>query len=205
MFKKLKIFGREKTEIPEYVVQINNEIDLMKIVNGAIDSRLKHPIEYRNWIYAFWDESTNSPKKETSIQPTIFEMLKPYLKPYGIEIVKKSDEGIGELDFKCIYNRNSKIMKVHIEFKLAHSQDWKNGLTKQLPAYMDADETKYGIYLVFWFKDGFKDGMNFNEPKNITSIEIMQKELEKEAKKIENKIIEPIVIDVTKKKSASKR
>ena len=191
----------EEPENPEYAVQISNEKDLFEFVKEAVDSGLKHPIQHRNWIEAFWDETTNTPKKEISIQPTIIEILKPYLNPYGISIVKESDEGIGRLDFKCIYNNNSKIMKVHIEFKLAHSDKWKNGLTKQLSAYMDADKTKYGIYLVFWFGDGIK----FDKPKNIESIDILQEELDSEAKKIEDKIIEPIVIKVTKKKTASKR
>ncbi|CAD6492438.1 MAG: hypothetical protein CHKLHMKO_00273 [Candidatus Argoarchaeum ethanivorans] len=187
----------------------STEEELFKYIrDDVIYKYIKHDIEKRLENKEFWDYDWDKnkrigscPKHEIDISPTIQKLLRPYLKPKGISIVKESDEGIGDLDFKCIYNNNSEIMKVHIEYKNAHHEKLRKGLTTQLPAYMDADEAKYGIYLVFWFKDG----INFDKPQNIESIDILQEELDSEAEKIEDKIIEPIVIDVTKKKSASKR
>ena len=196
--KKIEEEKQKRARILE-IKNFTNEKDLFEHVIEIINEFLKHEIEKRNWIDAFWDK--NEPKNENRIQPTIRASLETLLNQSGISIVKESDEGIGDLDFKCIYNNNSEIMKVHIEYKNAHHEKLRKGLTTQLPAYMDADEAKYGIYLVFWFKDE----INFDKPKNIESIDILQEELDSEAKKIEDKIIEPIVIDVTKKKSASKR
>jgi hypothetical protein len=90
------------------------------------------------------------------------------------------------------------------ELKLAHNENLEHGLTKQLPAYVRANDSKSGIFLVMWFKD--EEKRFFNKPVNQNKSEMIEfiKEKIKEIKNEEGINIESILIDVSIKPSASK-
>ena len=56
-------------------------------------------------------------------------------------------------------------VNVCVEFKHAHNTDLKDGLLKQLPAYMRVKGCNFGLYCVMWFKDS-----NFTKPKKYDDI-----------------------------------
>lgn len=156
-------FGCKFSEIPlkQSIKEIINEEDLSKEIMDAIDS-IKHHIENRHWTDPFWDNS--NPKIETEIQPTLHVLFDIILDPFGITVVRETDEGVGNLDFRFIYTTKEKnAISVSAEFKLAHNMKIKHGLTIQLPAYLLANKSKSGIFVVMWFKD--ETGKHFKKPK----------------------------------------
>jgi hypothetical protein len=155
---------------------IETENDLLEVVLEALNGSLKHHVENRRWIDAFWDGARKvkyqgediivprQPKSETRIQPTLHVVLDIGLSPLGIQVIRESDEGIGSLDFRFLYtNKNGEALSVALEFKLAHHKKIKKGLISQLPAYLKAMNSRSGILSILWFKD--EKGKIFREPR----------------------------------------
>lgn len=146
--------------------QITNEEDLKSTIEVTIEKILKHHIEDRRWIEPFWDGDRKvehkgkkilvqrQPKSETNIQPTLHMIFDMVLSPLGIHVIRESDEGVGSLDFKFLYTTKvGTPLSVGVEFKLAHHNQVRKGISSQLPAYLRAIRSKSGIFVVMWFKD----------------------------------------------------
>jgi hypothetical protein len=196
-------------------VQISDERELKNVVLSVINDVLVFHIQDRHWIDAFWDSSRTykhagkeiripkAPKRETAIQPTLHVILEICLSPLGIHVVRESDEGVGTLDFRCLYTTNdSTPLSVGIEFKLAHHKELRKGIRSQLPAYLRAIRSKHGIFAVMWFKSG---PTIFNEPKRYDSADMCKWLIEEAtASSTENgQEIASIFIDASVRPSAS--
>lgn len=217
-FLKTKIIDVEKEIDSIKKPVIKTETELQDFVYTVITDFLKQRIEKRNWIEPFWNEKQRIiqkkesktiaikkiPKKEISIQPTLFIFLQLILNHFGIHIEKETDEGIGKLDFKCLYTTtDNECLSVSVEFKLAHNTGLKNGIKKQLPVYMDANKSKAGIFINMWFKD--HKAKHFDKPaatkeETIGMINNLCKQVSHD-KKIR---ILDVFIDASIKKTASK-
>ena len=194
---------------------INSETDLFNTVFNIIN-KMKNDLEYRRISDAFWNDKRKvtlngadhtipaEPKKEPKIQPTIERFLHLELNRLGIHIVREPDEGIGNLDFKFLFTTKTCIpLLVCSELKLAHNPRLEHGLTKQLPAYLRANDSKFGIFLVMWFKD--EGGKVFDKPTKQNKSQMIEFIDEKiiGIKNEDDFNIELILIDVSKKPSAS--
>lgn len=218
--------GFDKQKIEKSVVglanviskkQIEVEADLLDVVMAAISDVLVHNIEDRRWIDAFWDGERKIkhngeeilipriPKNETSIQPTLHVVLDMALSPSGIHVIRESDEGVGTLDYRCLYTtKNSHRISIGIEFKLAHHKEIRKGLRSQLPAYLKAIRSNSGIFSVMWFKD--QEEKYFKYPKGRLKDDTITW-LNSEAKAVSHKNNIQIIaslIDASIKPSASK-
>lgn len=155
----------------------STEVELHSLVLSAIDKVLVHHFETRRLIEPFWDgsrkiklnnqeiEIPRKPKHETEIQPTLHVFLQMALEPFGVHVIRESDEGSGSLDFRfSTTNAKSELISVAAEFKLAHHKEVKAGVTRQLPRYMDSIPCSHSVFILMWFKD--KNGKYFGEPKS---------------------------------------
>ncbi len=128
-----------------------------------------------NAFKSFWNIEYNGqkiisrkPKKEVELQPLIHCILSDILLINNIEVVPEYPTGAGSLDFLFIAQvQDIGMIKICIEFKLAHSQDLKHGLLNQLPAYMNASTAKYGAYCVLSFKGGWFDKPNIGNDRDL--------------------------------------
>ena len=127
-------FHIERQQTPEDLLAIS-----MEICNSY-----KSLIE-DNRLYRLLYNDDNTPKDETAAQLLFFTVAKGYCQQYDIDLNRESDPGIGKLDFKLSVGDKSKVI---IEMKLSTNKKIYHGYEKQLPAYMRAEETKYGIFLV---------------------------------------------------------
>ena len=101
-----------------------------------------------------------TPKRETEIHPTIHALLFDIAIAQNFEVSPEHQIGGGQLDFLFTAPLTSgKTVPVCVEFKHAHSQDLFHGLREQLPAYMRAKGSDFGIYCVTYFK-----GRDFGKP-----------------------------------------
>ena len=192
-----------------------NEAELHALVLSSIDQVLVHHIETRRLIDPFWDgsrkikvngqevEVPQSPKGETEIQPTLHVFLQMALEPFGIHVIRESDEGSGSLDFRfSTTTPASELVSAAAEFKLAQHKEVKAGISRQLPRYMDSIPCTHGIFVLMWFKD--EKGKYFAEPK-AHDLATTRSFLDNLASKPENKnhVIAVRVIDCSIRPSAS--
>lgn len=194
----------------------STEVELHSLVLSAIDKVLVHHLETRRLIEPFWDgsrkiklnnqeiEIPKKPKNETEIQPTVHVFLQMALEPFGVHVIRESDEGSGSLDFRfSTTNANSELVSVAAEFKLAHHKEVKAGVTRQLPRYMDSIPCSHGVFILMWFKDEY--GKYFREPKSY-NLEKTREFVSNLASKPNNEshVIATRVIDCSLRPSASK-
>lgn len=150
------------TKIKEllYDTDIVNSNVFREFLTKLIDLVVKKSIEKRE-IYKFlWESNVyDIPKSEREIQPIIKSHLQPILEIKGIQISREIVAANGSLDYHCSYNIDNNLNKVCIELKLAHNEKLLDGISKQLPAYMEDEGTRDGLFIVLWFKNE-----NFEEP-----------------------------------------
>lgn len=141
----------------------------------SILASVNKKIQETNAFKSFWNIEYNgqeiiarNPKKEVELQPLIHCILSDMLLINNIEVIPEYSTGAGSLDFLFIAQvKDLGMIKICIEFKLAHSKDLQHGLLEQLPAYMSASNAKYGAYCVLSFKGGWFDKPNIGEDRDI--------------------------------------
>ena len=123
-----------KKQTPEELLSITLEIC------NAYKSLIEN-----NRMYRLLYNDDNTPKDETAAQLLFYTAAQGYCKKYDVDLNRESDPGIGEMDFKLSVGSASKVI---IEMKLSSNSTLFHGFEKQLPAYLRAEETKYGVFLV---------------------------------------------------------
>lgn len=116
-------------------------------------------------INAFWNIvyegskiKRRLPKNEIDIQPTIKHLLDDVCTMKNMDIHSEEVAAGGNLDFliEGIKEDASKI-RVCVEFKNAHHSRLEHGLTDQLPKYMRAKGSDFGLFCVMYFKGEWFD------------------------------------------------
>ncbi len=140
-------FIQEVPHLPELNIAANNQKqtpDELLAIALEICNAYKALIE-NNRMYRLLYNDDGTPKDETAAQLLFYVVAQGYCKEYDVDINRESDPGIGEMDIKLSIGSNSKVV---IEMKLSSNSGLYHGYDKQLPAYLRAEETKYGVFLV---------------------------------------------------------
>jgi hypothetical protein len=153
---------------------ISTPKSLCSVIYRFMGLVLKRPLESGGTHKRLWHKAFSQPVSEPEAQPLIHSLLSPILAGRGIQISREVVSANGSLDFHCSYTKEDKLMKVCIELKNAHHSNLIHGLTHQLPAYMDAEGTKDGIFLVLWYK-----GPSFAKPAKYRTVNDLHTFLEK--------------------------
>lgn len=135
-------------------------------VASALD-RIPDKVTTTGMWSAFWNNvyegpklKSRTPKHETEIHPTIHALLFEIAIAQNFEVSPEYHIAGGRLDFLITAPLFSgETVPVCVEFKHAHSEDLFHGLCEQLPAYMQAKGSDFGIYCVTYFK-----GRDFGKP-----------------------------------------
>lgn len=130
----LNIAETNKKQTPEELLAITLEI--CNAYKALIEN---------NRIYRLLYNDDNTPKDETAAQLLFYTVAQGYCKKYDVDLNRESNPGIGEMDFKLSVGSSSKVI---IEMKLSTNSTLFHGFEKQLPAYLRAEETRYGVFLV---------------------------------------------------------
>lgn len=203
---ELIVRARKHNLLPTYVYE-SEEALREKVYSclRTIDDKLSD----MHSVSSFWDIQyrkneiiSRTPKHETDIHPVMSAMLYDQVLMASIEIVPEYTMSSGKLDFMflgTVKDRGNR--KVCVEFKNAHSDSLFHGLEKQLPAYMESKEAKYGAYCVLWYKGNY-----FNKPPDMTEadlfIELNGRRFKSKNPSLENTRV--FIYDLSIKKSASK-
>jgi hypothetical protein len=84
-------------------------------------------------------------KSEEAAQLLFLGIVKHYCKANNIDISREVNIGRGPVDFKTSQGNDFRAL---LELKLAKNSKFWNGLTKQLPKYLQAEEIRIGYFLV---------------------------------------------------------
>ena len=142
-----------------------------------------------NRMYKLLYNDDGSPKDETAAQLLFYTVAQGYCKQYDVDLNRESDPGIGEMDFKLSVGSASKVV---IEMKLSSNGTLYHGFKGQLPAYLRAEETKYGVFLVLLMK---------KEPESqLTKVQALYDTITDQP----NNSLHMVCVDATPKPSASK-
>lgn len=143
--------------------------DLLQYINEVIENKLVHNIRFQEGYRSFWrdEKSTQEPRKEPEVQPFIKTILEPYCSTRNIKIHREASSANGQIDFTFSYLNYS----VCLEVKKAHHDNVEKGISNQLKTYMDSERSKFGIYLILWYKsvNGYSKPTKYNSIKQLTT------------------------------------
>ncbi len=146
---------------------------------------IQEKIHQTGSYYQFWNIQyegqkilKRTPKYEVEVQPIIHSLLSDQFLMASIEIIPEYNSGVGDLDFLFIGKiKNNGFGYFCAEFKRAHSDKLKEGLTNQLPTYMESKTAKYGAYCVLnYYGDWLKTPEKFKDKNLDFELELMKLE-----------------------------
>ena len=143
--------------------------DFNKTIRDFIKEYINFIENNRGWKL-LWND-TGVPKSEESAQLLFLGILKHYCKANDIDISKEVNVGRGPVDFKLSRGFN---LRTLIELKLTKNTRFWNGLKRQLPTYLEAEDISFGFFIVIIYTD--------EDYKKINGINDIIKELNKHSK-----------------------
>ncbi|TGS82738.1 hypothetical protein EN817_25185 [Mesorhizobium sp. M3A.F.Ca.ET.174.01.1.1] len=159
--------------------------EIKKVVRDTIE-RFAHHIEKGNLWEALW--IGDKPKKERAAQLIYFAMSDCFCEANDIDISPEANMGGGPIDFKYSKGYHARVL---VEMKRS-SGTVVHGYEKQLEIYKDASRTNHGFFVVL---DYGGLGKKLDTIQNIRNERLARGEPASEI----------VVIDASKKASASKR
>ena len=120
----------------------------LSIVDKIVGSFNHYIKENRGWRLLWNDDKT--PRKESAVQDLFLGIVKHYCKANNIDVSKEADIGRGPVDFKVSQGHKFRAL---LEVKLARNTRFWNGIEKQLPKYLQAEDVKIGYFLVIVFDE----------------------------------------------------
>lgn len=175
-----------ENSINKYPLQLDNNKKPIEIVND-ICTKFQDMVE-NNGLWKFFHNSDGSHKNETFSQLLFFAIAHSYCEANNLDLSPESDAGRGPVDFKISQGFNDKI---NVEIKLSTNR-LLHGFQTQLPIYDKAEKTNKSIFLIIQLYS--------SHDKKIEKVFDYKNKNETVDKKLPN----IVVIDATKKKSASK-
>jgi quinol monooxygenase YgiN len=159
--------------------------EIARLVHDTI-AFFKQHVENGNLWEELWIEE--KPKKERAAQLIYYAIADAYCHANNVDISPEANMGGGPIDFKFSQGYQSRVL---VEMKRS-SGTVRHGYEKQLEIYLDASRSQYGIFVVMDFGDLGK------KLEQITEIQANRRAMGGRASDI-------VVIDATRKASASKR
>jgi hypothetical protein len=131
---------------PLNVAPPQNVEEVMPTVINIVNN-FRHYIELQKGYEILW--VNHRPRSESVVQRIFMGIAAAYCKANDIDLSKEENLGSGAVDFKFSKGFNKKVL---LETKLANNSKFWDGLTAQLPKYLESEQTKEGIYLVVAYR-----------------------------------------------------
>ena len=139
--------------------------DLLSFLNEIIEGELIFNINFQEGYRVFWSDEkcVKEIKNEPEVQHYLKTILEPHCKKNSVKIHREAASANGQIDMTFTYLDYS----VCLEVKKAHHADIERAVSNQLITYMNSEKTKFGIYLILWFKSNSR----YNKPTKYDNIE----------------------------------
>jgi hypothetical protein len=129
-------------------IHVDSDNDFPQVIKSFVDEYC-HFIEENNGWKLLWNDNDTS-KSEEATQLLFLGIVKHYCHANDIDIARETNIGRGPVDFKVSHGYQYRAL---LELKLARNTKFWNGLRKQLPTYMHAEEAKTGYFIVVLFTE----------------------------------------------------
>lgn len=159
--------------------------EIKRLVHDTLTFFKRH-VENGNLWEELW--IGDKPKKERAAQLIYYAIADAYCHAHNVDISPEANMGGGPIDFKFSHGYRARVL---VEMKRSSGQV-RHGYEKQLEIYLDASQSNHGIFVVMDFGD-LGDKLE-----QITGMQANRRTHGERASDI-------VVIDATKKLSASKR
>lgn len=113
-------------------------------VTHKICNQYKRLVEQNHMYWLLYNDD-HTFRDEKAAQYLFYSVAHSYCEANNIDLSRECDPGVGELDFKLSHGYNHKVV---IEMKKASNPKLKDGLSKQLPTYKEAESAANCIYLI---------------------------------------------------------
>lgn len=120
--------------------------DFPEFLDKLLDTFRNYVENQGGWELIYNDDGT--PKSESACQRLFLGVVRHYCKANNIDVSPEVNIGRGPVDFKMSRGAS---MAALIEMKLAKNTKFWNGLEKQLPKYLEAEDIDLGHFLVIVF------------------------------------------------------
>lgn len=146
--------------------EIYDASDLQEFIVFIFNHTVINQIHYKSGYRYFWNDRAcaQNPKTEPEVQPYLLNLIESLCELKGLNVTRESAAAEGEIDmlFSCNVPSGA-IARVCIELKKAHHAQIATAINSQLKSYLDSQHTKFGIYMVLWFK--YASTNKFDMPK----------------------------------------
>jgi hypothetical protein len=159
--------------------------EIMRVVNDTI-AQFKRHVESGNLWEELWIGS--KPKKERASQLIYYAIADAFCKANDLDISPEANMGGGPIDFKFSSGYRARVL---VEMKRS-AGTVVHGYEKQLEFYKTASQSDFGVFVIIDYGDL---GTKLNEVRRIRDERLKKGE----------RASEIVVIDATRKTSASKR
>lgn len=168
----------------------SNQQELSALVKKMLD-QFRHFIEdQRGW--SLLHSADKSEKPEEAAQLVFLGMAQQYLRLFDVELDREVELGRGPVDFKV---SSGSTIRLLIELKKAHNGKFWNGLSAQLPSYLQSDGSSEGWFVALRYRDNKASQARMNELPGMVA----------KCAQVSGKIIRYSSIDARPKESASKQ
>ena len=124
-------------------ISVSKPSDLVAAVKDMIDQFSRFVRDNKGWKL-LWNDNGKAKSEEAS-QLLFLGTVIHYCRANDLDVSPETNIGRGPVDFKVSRGYS---LRAHIEVKLAKNSKFWNGLQKQLPTYMKAEDVKIGHFLV---------------------------------------------------------
>lgn len=133
---------------------------------GRVVATFKHYIEHERGWPLLYNDDTNKPKREESVQLLFKGIVQHYCLANGVRVDREVHLGKGPVDFAFT---KSAFERVLLEIKKMTNNDYWDGLEKQLTSYLTSDQCSFGWFLAVRYDDRLVSVSRTNDLPNRTS------------------------------------
>lgn len=129
-------------------IRVGSSEEFFDAVIEMVDEFVNYVENNRGWRLLWNDRGTA--KSEEAAQLLFLGIIKHYCKANNIDISREANIGRGPVDFKVSKGYS---LRALLELKLAKNTKFWNGLTKQLPKYLESEGVNTGFFIVVVYSD----------------------------------------------------
>ncbi len=162
-------------------IEIDSESSFKTAIKDMIDEFANYVENNKGWSL-LWNDN-GKPKTEEAAQNLFLGIVMHYCRANNIDISREANIGRGPVDFKTSLGY---ALRALLELKLAKNTKFWNGLSKQLPKYMQAEKINFGYFVIIMFDE-----------KDYKKLNLLRQKVEEVNKKTEYTILS-VAIDASR-------
>lgn len=140
--------SRDYCKTRQLKIEIYSEVGFKTAIKDMIDEFANYVENNKGWSL-LWNDN-KKPKSEEAAQNLFLGIVMHYCRANNIDLSRETNIGRGPVDFKTSLGFK---LRALLELKLAKNTKFWNGLSRQLPKYMQAERINIGFFVIIMFTE----------------------------------------------------